>query len=179
MTASEDIATIAGQLADLTRTVVEMESQLNEMRERANSQQERSDVQQERIDLAARELAEVSPSASCGERAPSVNLITRFGKGSGAKRAVRSFTIVSLSPPSESAVVLSNRPFHLHLDQPVQLDCVLERQFLDDRFDEAGDDHRRGLGLAQPARHQVEQLLRTELGHGRLVTDVHVRLVDA
>ncbi|TMK69441.1 MAG: hypothetical protein E6G50_12500 [Actinobacteria bacterium] len=60
MTASEDIATVAGQLADLTRTVETMGSQLKEMRERAASQQERSDIQQERIDLAARELAEVS-----------------------------------------------------------------------------------------------------------------------
>ena len=51
---------IAGQLADLTRTVEEMASQLKEVRANAASQQERSDTQQERIDLAARELAEVS-----------------------------------------------------------------------------------------------------------------------
>jgi molecular chaperone GrpE (heat shock protein) len=67
MTAEQDIASVAGQLADLTRTVNEMNSQLAALRERAdsqqvraNSQQERTDVQQERIDLAARELAEVS-----------------------------------------------------------------------------------------------------------------------
>ena len=60
MAAQEDTAVIAGQLADLTRTVGEMASQLKEVRERAASQQERSDTQQERIDLAARELAEVS-----------------------------------------------------------------------------------------------------------------------
>ena len=60
MTASEDIAAVAGQLADLTRTVEEMGNQLNEMRNRSTRQQERSDTQQERIDLAARELAEVS-----------------------------------------------------------------------------------------------------------------------
>jgi hypothetical protein len=63
----EDTAIIAGQLAELTRTVENMAAQLKALRERADSeqeradkQQERSEVQQERIDLAARELAEVS-----------------------------------------------------------------------------------------------------------------------
>jgi molecular chaperone GrpE (heat shock protein) len=63
----EDTAIIAGQLADLTRTVEEMASQLTALRQRADSEQQRADrqherteIQQERIDLAARELAEVS-----------------------------------------------------------------------------------------------------------------------
>ena len=63
----EDTAIIAGQLAELTRTVENMADQLKTLRERADNeqeradkQQERSEVQQERIDLAARELAEVS-----------------------------------------------------------------------------------------------------------------------
>lgn len=60
MTAREDIASVAGQLADLTRSVDEMASQLAALRERADDQQERADVQQERIELAARELTEVS-----------------------------------------------------------------------------------------------------------------------
>jgi hypothetical protein len=67
MTAREDIALVAGQLANLTRTVAEMETQVRTLRERADNQQERADqqrdrteIQQERIDLAARELAEVS-----------------------------------------------------------------------------------------------------------------------
>jgi hypothetical protein len=67
VTAREDIATVAGQLADLTRTVEEMQRQLVGVVERANSQQDkadrqqaRADVQQERIDLAAKELADVS-----------------------------------------------------------------------------------------------------------------------
>ncbi len=67
MPGREDITIIAGQLADLTRTVEEMSSQLTALRERADTQQERADnqqerteVQQERIDLAARELTEVS-----------------------------------------------------------------------------------------------------------------------
>jgi predicted nucleic acid-binding Zn-ribbon protein len=60
MTTSEDIASVAGQLAALTQTVEEMGNQLTALRETAASQRERSDTQQERIDLAARELAEVS-----------------------------------------------------------------------------------------------------------------------
>jgi flagellar hook-basal body complex protein FliE len=60
MTGQEDTALIAGQLADLTRTVEEMANQLKGLRERADTQQEHSETQQERIDLAARELHEVS-----------------------------------------------------------------------------------------------------------------------
>ncbi len=57
MTAEEDIASVAAQLADLTRHVNKLERQLLE---RADTQQTRAETQQERIDLAARELAEVS-----------------------------------------------------------------------------------------------------------------------
>jgi peptidoglycan hydrolase CwlO-like protein len=60
VTAEEDIAAVAAQLADLTRTVEEMAGQLQALREQAESQQERSNTQQERIELAARELADVS-----------------------------------------------------------------------------------------------------------------------
>ena len=60
VTAKEDIATVARQLAALTQTVDEMAGQLKEVRERADSERERTDVQQERIDLAARELSDVS-----------------------------------------------------------------------------------------------------------------------
>jgi predicted nucleic acid-binding Zn-ribbon protein len=60
MTAREDIASVAGQLADLTRAVEQMGEQLKALGERADSQQDRAETQQERIDLAARELAEVS-----------------------------------------------------------------------------------------------------------------------
>jgi SMC interacting uncharacterized protein involved in chromosome segregation len=67
VTTREDIATVAGQLADLTQTVEKMQRQLVGVVERANSQQDkadrqqaRADVQQERIDLAAKELADVS-----------------------------------------------------------------------------------------------------------------------
>ena len=60
MSASEDTALIAGQLADLTRKVDEMAEQLKGLRGDADDAQHRADTQQERIDLAARELAEVS-----------------------------------------------------------------------------------------------------------------------
>jgi peptidoglycan hydrolase CwlO-like protein len=67
MTAEEDIAVVAGQLADLTRAVEDMAGELKALREsadrqqaRADDQQERGDTQHERIELAARELADVS-----------------------------------------------------------------------------------------------------------------------
>jgi hypothetical protein len=67
MTAREDTALIAAQLADLTRTVEKMASELAALGERADReqdradrQQERTEIQQERIELAARELADVS-----------------------------------------------------------------------------------------------------------------------
>ena len=67
VTAEDDIASVAAQLADLTRKVDEMQGRVNALSERAdsqqsaaNTQQERTDIQQERIELAARELADVS-----------------------------------------------------------------------------------------------------------------------
>ena len=60
MATQEDIASVARQLATLTRTVEEMADQLKALRGRADSQEERSGTQQGRIDLAARELTEVS-----------------------------------------------------------------------------------------------------------------------
>ena len=56
----EDTAIIAGQLAELTKTVESMAAQLKALGERADNERQRADKQQERIDLAARELAEVS-----------------------------------------------------------------------------------------------------------------------
>ena len=60
MTSEKDIESIAGQMADLTRTVEEMALQLKMLRERSDDQLERSNTQQERIDIAARELTQVS-----------------------------------------------------------------------------------------------------------------------
>jgi hypothetical protein len=76
LTDSEDTARVAGELADLTRTVNEMESQLETFRLRAESQQERADIQQGRVDLAARELAAVSErQQGCGRRGAASDLI--------------------------------------------------------------------------------------------------------
>ena len=67
VSSEEDIARIAAQLADLTRTVEAMAAQLkavadraDDHQERADRQHERAEIQQERIDLAARELSDVS-----------------------------------------------------------------------------------------------------------------------
>ena len=60
VTAREDIAVVASQLATLTQSVEEMAGQLKELRERSEGERERMDIQQERIDLAARELTDVS-----------------------------------------------------------------------------------------------------------------------
>src|SRR5215207_5353324 len=55
VTAEQDIASVAAQLASLTRDVERMAGELVALRERADLEQERADVQQERIDSAARE----------------------------------------------------------------------------------------------------------------------------
>ena len=60
MTEEENIAIIAGQLADLTRTVEVMGNELRAVLKRAATADTRADTQQERIDHAARELIEVS-----------------------------------------------------------------------------------------------------------------------
>jgi hypothetical protein len=69
MTDSEDVLSVARQLADLTHTVEEMQSQLETYRLGAETQQQRADTQQERIDLAAGELAEVSDRLQAAARA--------------------------------------------------------------------------------------------------------------
>src|SRR5213080_2144586 len=80
---------------------------------------------------------------------------------------------------SGRATALPNRALHLQLDQAVHLDRVLHRELLDDRLDEAVDDQLRGLFLVDAVRLQVEELLLTDLRHGRLVADVDVVLADA
>ena len=92
MTAREDIATVAGQLADLTRTVEEMQRQLVGVVERADSQQDkadrqqaRADVQQERIDLAAKELEPTSAYA-CKPRRTHSGRQSDFQRGAPPRR---------------------------------------------------------------------------------------------
>src|SRR5512143_2230542 len=55
--------------------------------------------------------------------------------------------------------ILADRSFHLQLDQAVHLDRVLHGQFLDQRLNEARNNHGGRFLLGQPARHQVEELL--------------------
>ncbi len=75
MTAEEDIASVAAQLA-ATRTVAGMQRRLKAISDQADSQQRRADnqqaraeAQQERIDLASRELADVSERLQAGANA--------------------------------------------------------------------------------------------------------------
>ena len=60
MTADEDTALIAGELAELTPMVDAKAEQLKDLSAGADDAQERANTQRERIDLAARELAQVS-----------------------------------------------------------------------------------------------------------------------
>src|SRR5436189_256455 len=74
---------------------------------------------------------------------------------------------------------LAHTAGHLQLDQAVQLNRVLHRQFLGDRLNEAVDDQRVGLGLIQSTAHQVEELVVTDFRDGRLVADLGLVLFDA
>ena len=56
----EDTEIVAGQLAELTRSVERLAAEVQAIEAKAVTAQDRADIQQERIDLAARELAEVS-----------------------------------------------------------------------------------------------------------------------
>src|ERR1700730_3924572 len=77
-----------------------------------------------------------------------------------------------------TAVGLADGPFHLQLDQPVQLDRVLHRQFLREGLDEAVDDHRHRLLLGDAPGLEVEELLVADLAHRRLMPDLDLALVD-
>src|SRR6266576_3642287 len=88
MTDSEDVSSVARQLADLTQTVEELQSQLEKFRLGAETQQERADTQQERIDLAARELAEVSDRLQAAATALRQSIYSRpFWEGFRRERA--------------------------------------------------------------------------------------------
>src|SRR5215203_5073463 len=73
--------------------------------------------------------------------------------------------------PAHPMYQLPDRSFHFELDQPVQLDRVLERKLFGDRLDEPVDDHAHRLVLAEAAAHQVEDLLFRNLGDSGLMTD--------
>lgn len=86
MSAKDERALIAGQLADLTHAVEQMVEQLKALRERADTQQERADTQQERIDLAAKELAEVSARLQAAANALRESIWSPVREGSGSER---------------------------------------------------------------------------------------------
>src|SRR5215212_3750730 len=73
---------------------------------------------------------------------------------------------------------LTDRAFHLQLDQAVQLDGVLQRKLLRNGLDEAVDDHGDGLLLGEPAAHEVEELVLPDFGDGCLVLGVDLLLLD-
>src|SRR5208283_590557 len=65
----------------------------------------------------------------------------------------------------------SHGPFHLELDQPVELDRVLHRELLHEGIEEARHDHEGGLRLAHATRHEVEELVLADPADSRLVLD--------
>ena len=67
---------------------------------------------------------------------------------------------------------------HLQLDQAAPLHRVLHGQGPGDRLDEPVDDHAHGLLLGEAPAHQVEELVVADLGHGGLVADLGVLLLD-
>src|SRR5215203_1945025 len=73
---------------------------------------------------------------------------------------------------------LTDRAFHLKLDQAVQFDGVLQRKLLRNGLDEAVHDHRYGLLLGEPAAREVEELVFPDLGDGCLVLGVDLLLLD-
>src|SRR5436189_2825438 len=70
------------------------------------------------------------------------------------------------------------RPLHLELHEPVELDRVLHRELLREDLEEALDDQVRRLVLGQAAAHQVEDLLRADLPDGGLVGHRRVVFLD-
>src|SRR5581483_5299274 len=73
---------------------------------------------------------------------------------------------------------LPDSAFHLQLDQAVELQRVLHRQFLGDRLDEPAHHHRHGLVLGEAAAPQIDELVLAELRYRRLVPHLDVVLAD-
>src|SRR5919112_5407435 len=122
-----------------------------------------------------------SPRSSCYPLEPQARSSRSFitfprseNRGEPSKRARPTKSCSSIC----SFDPLTDRAFHLQLDQAVQLDGVLQRKLLRNGLDKAVDDHRYGLFLGEPAAHQVEELVLTDLGDGRLVLGVNLLLLD-
>src|ERR1700716_1429566 len=133
--------------------------------------------------LAPRALV-TSSAASAGASAASRRTIT--SKSSRAATGLSLSQAAGARQPSRrrwgARSGLADGAGHLEMNQSIQLDGVLERQLLGHRLDEAVDDHRRGLVLAEAARLHVEELLVGDLadpglgGHGHVgVLDLDVR----
>src|SRR6266850_1755023 len=118
------------------------------------------------------QLSGVNPSSA-------LRRASRSHSGSLRRRLCCSTVWRSSSSGTEtSSAVLANGALHLERDEPVHLDCVIHRERLDDRLDEAVHDHRGPFGLGEAAAHEVEELLLTDLRDRGLVTDGHVLFVD-
>src|SRR5476651_2593021 len=87
---------------------------------------------------------------------------------SAVKPPTRSATGVSVSV---SDMVLTDAPFHLEVDQALQLDGVLHRELPGQVVDESVDGEAHRLPLGQPALLHVEDLVRAHLGDAGLVLD--------
>ncbi len=81
-------------------------------------------------------------------------------------------------PIHTACASLADRPFHLELDEPVQLERVLHRKLTRDRLDEAANDRGHRLVLGHAAAHQVEQLVVGDLRDRCLVAHLDVVLAD-
>src|ERR687898_3473937 len=100
-----------------------------------------------------------SPRSSCYASEPQARRSRSFitfprseNRGEPSKRARPTkpcSSICSFDP-------LTDRAFHLQLDQAVKLDSVLQRKLLGYRLDETVSEHRHGLLLGEPAGQEVE-----------------------
>src|SRR3979411_871546 len=73
---------------------------------------------------------------------------------------------------------LADGALHLELDQPVELDRVLQRQLPTDRLDTPPHAQSHGLGFVDAPAPQVEELLVADARHGGLVADRGRLLLD-
>src|SRR5215208_4390869 len=121
-----------------------------------------------------------SPRSSCYSSEPparrSCSYITfprSENRGEPSKRARPTKPCSSIC----SFVSLTDRAFHLQLDQAVQLDGVLEWKLLGYRLDKAVHDHRDGLLLREPTAHEIEELVLSDFGDRGLVLGVDLLLL--
>src|SRR6056297_2089183 len=117
------------------------------------------------------------PSSSSASRAS--RRVSKSQSGSSSPSLIsRTCSSVRLACTCVPALILSEAPLHLEFDKAVEFDRVLDRQFLRDRLDEAGDDHLLGVVVVQSTRLEVEDVLVADLADGRLVGDVDFRFLD-